>query len=217
MLWPMEGLSMTRHTLEVSRTARYHLLGVRGPATRRVEFVLHGYGQLAAAFLASLAVRAGPERLLVAPEGLSRYYLRRGTGEVGASWMTKEERALEIQDTLRYLDHLARVLDLGGLELGLLGFSQGAAAAARWAVLGETRFTRVVLWGCPLPPDLGLEAHAERVRAMHWALVAGEHDATAEQAALERDAERLRDLGATVQRHSFSGGHELEPGLLARV
>lgn len=213
----MDGLPITRHTLEVPRTARYHVLGARGPATRRIEFVLHGYGQLAAPFLASVAVRGGPERLLVAPEGLSRYYLRRGTGEVGASWMTREERALEIRDTLRYLDRVAQAVAAEGLELGLLGFSQGAAAAARWAVLGETRLARVVLWGCPLPPDLELEAHAARVRACAWVFVAGRSDATAEPAALERDLARLRALGAEVEHHAFEGGHELEPGLLARV
>lgn len=213
----MDGLPITRHTLEVPRTARYHVLGTRGPATRCLEFVLHGYGQLAGPFLASVAVRGGPERVLVAPEGLSRYYLRRGTGEVGASWMTKEERALEIADTLRYLDRVAGAVGAQGLELRLLGFSQGAAAAARWAVLGETRFARVVLWGCPLPPDLVLEAHAARVRALTWVFVAGDADTTAEPAALERDAARLGALGASVERQAFAGGHELEPELLARV
>lgn len=217
MLSGMDGLPITRHTLEVPRTARYHVLGTRGPATRGLEFVLHGYGQLAAAFLASVAVRGGPERVLVAPEGLSRYYLRRGTGEVGASWMTREERALEITDTLRYLERVAEAVGAAGLERTLLGFSQGAAAAARWAVLGHTPFARVVLWGCPLPPDLELEAHAERVRALQWVFVAGDSDATAEPAALERDRVRLDALGAAVERHTFAGGHVLEPGLLARV
>jgi len=217
MLSAMDALPLTRHTLEVPRTARYHVLGTPGPATRQLEFVLHGYGQLAAPFLASVALRAGPARVLVAPEGLSRYYLRRGTGEVGASWMTKEERALEIVDTLRYLDRVVDAVGADGRELALLGFSQGAAAAARWAVLGASRFARVVLWGCPLPPDLELEAHAQRARLPTWVFVAGASDATAEPAALERDVARLRALGATVEWHAFAGGHELEPGLLARV
>jgi len=213
----MDQLPITRHLLEVPRTARYHLLGVPGPATRELEFVLHGYGQLAHAFLAGLRARARPERVLVAPEGLSRHYLRRGTGEVGASWMTKEERALEIQDMLRYLEAVAAELGPHGRTLTLLGFSQGAAAAARWALLGRTSFERVILWGCPLPPDLVLEDAPARVRALRFDFVLGERDTTVERAAVERDVARLAALGARVELHLFAGGHELEPQLLARL
>jgi predicted esterase len=208
---------ITRHTLAVTRTARYHVLGAPGADTRELEFALHGYGQLALAFLASLRPRARPGRVLIAPEGLSRYYLRRGTGEVGASWMTKEERAFEIADTLAYLDRLAETFDTRGRTLSLLGFSQGAAAAARWAVLGRTAFARVVLWGCPLPPDLELSAHSARARALRWTFVLGARDTTIDRAAVARDAERLRALGAAVDEHAFAGGHELDAELLAAL
>lgn len=213
----LEELPITRHTLEVVRTARYHVLGELGPGTRELEFALHGYGQLAQAFLAALRARSHRERVLVAPEGLSRYYLRRGTGEVGASWMTKEERALEIADTLRYLDRLAETFDARAGTRTLLGFSQGAATAARWAVLGRTLFARVLLWGCPLPPDLELLAHRARVLALRWVFVLGEHDTTIERAAVARDVGRLRELGASVEEHTFDGGHELDAGLLGRL
>jgi predicted esterase len=213
----VDELPLTQHTLEVPRTARYHVLGSPGADTRAVEFALHGYGQLARAFLAGLATRARPGRVLIAPEGLSRFYLRRGTGEVGASWMTKEERGSEIVDTLRYLDRLAAAFETGGRTLSLLGFSQGAAAAARWAVLGTTRFARVTLWGCPLPHDLALEDHVERVRALRWIFAVGARDTTIDRSAVERDVLRVRSLGAEVVLHGFEGGHELDPELLARL
>lgn len=213
----MDESAITRHTLEVPRFARYHRLGTPTAATRALEFVLHGYGQLAGPFLESARARATPQRVLVAPEGLSRYYLRRGTGEVGASWMTKEERALEIVDTVRYLDRVAAEVASDELELTLLGFSQGAAAAARWALLGQTVFARVSLLGCPLPPDLELAAHAPRVRALGWTFVLGLEDTTVERGALERDLERLRALGASAELRTFAGGHALEPGLLAEL
>src|ERR1051325_10016453 len=45
-------------------------------------------------------------RRLVAPEGLSRFYLSERATErrVGASWMTREDRLAEIADYLGYLD-----------------------------------------------------------------------------------------------------------------
>lgn len=206
-----------RFTLEVPRTARVFFSGGESEPVREAWFLLHGYGQLAEPFLASLTALEQPARLLVAPEALSRFYLRRGTGEVGASWMTKEERALEIADTLRYLDRLAETFDARAGTRTLLGFSQGAATAARWAVLGRTLFARVLLWGCPLPPDLELLAHRARVLALRWVFVLGEHDTTIERAAVARDVGRLRELGASVEEHTFDGGHELDAGLLGRL
>ena len=42
-------------------------------------------------------------RLLIAPEGLSRFY-HEDHESIGASWMTREERLEEIKDYLMYLD-----------------------------------------------------------------------------------------------------------------
>ena len=219
----MSGASVsTAHTLEVLRTARYHELGANGAATRAPCFLLHGYGQLAGSFLDSFAKQADATRLLVAPEALSRFYLRRGTGEVGASWMTREERAHEIRDTVRYLDlvweHVRAEHALAReIELSALGFSQGGAAAARWAVLGGAPLARVTLWGCPLPADLELDAHAARARALRWTFVLGDGDTSIDRAAWAQGLERLRVLGVEPELLRFDGGHELEPALLARV
>jgi predicted esterase len=210
-----------RRTIEVPRTARYFVRAEPGSVSREVWFLLHGYGQLAEAFLGSLAALARPDRVLVAPEGLSRYYLKRGTGSVGASWMTREERADEIRDTLRYLDRVwADVradLDAPPESLTALGFSQGGAAAARWAVLGEAHVARLVSWASPLPPDLDLAGHGARVRAPRWTFVLGDADETIDRAAHAAGLERLRCLGVEPELRRFAGGHELEAELLAGI
>ena len=64
------------HHITVSRRARWYLEG--DPATARdVWYALHGYGQLAAELLAGARALVEPERLVVAPEALSRFYLDR--------------------------------------------------------------------------------------------------------------------------------------------
>lgn len=204
-------------TLEVRRTARYHVLDTGAEPVREAWFLLHGYGQLAGPFLDSLAALARPGRLLVAPEALSRFYLRRGTGEIGASWMTKEERASEIQDNVRYLDGVAEALraEHAGLrELQALGFSQGGATAARWALLGSSALARVTLWGCPFPPDLDLASLAGRARGVRWSLVLGDADTTIELSAWEQGLARLRQAGAEPTVRRFGGAHELERATL---
>lgn len=209
-------------TLETPRTARVHVAGAAGAAVREVWFLLHGYGQLAQPFLAALAALAGPWRLLVAPEALSRFYLRRGTGEVGGSWMTREERAHEIRDLLGYLDRVReRVRAERALteetQLVALGFSQGGAAAARWAVLGSAPVRTLVSFACPLPPDLDLEARGERVRSLRWVFALGDADTSIDRAAFEAGLARLRAAGVEPEVLRFAGGHELEPATLARI
>ena len=89
---------MQEHHLAVAKTARYYSLGEPGPATRQLWFVCHGYGQLAGRFLRHFEPLDDGSRVIVAPEGLSRFYLSESPAErrVGASWMTREDRLVEI-------------------------------------------------------------------------------------------------------------------------
>ncbi len=99
---------MDAHHLPVGRTARYYTLGPIGAATRQVWFACHGYGQLAERFLQRFEPLDDGAHLIVAPEGLSRFYLSDNPRErrVGATWMTREDRLNEIADYVRYLDTL---------------------------------------------------------------------------------------------------------------
>ncbi len=95
---------MEYHEITVPRTARFALSADPGDATTEIWFACHGYAQLAGSFLESIMPAAAPGRVLVAPEGLSRFYPDSGTGRVGASWMTKEGRESEIRDYVALLD-----------------------------------------------------------------------------------------------------------------
>src|SRR5437773_9979565 len=124
---------MHEHHLSVSRTARYFTLGERSAAVAEVWFACHGYGQLGARFLEKLRVLDDGTRYLVAPEGLSRFYLSESPSErrVGASWMTREDRLAEIADYVQYLDAVDQrvfgVLDRSRVTGHALWVSQGAA------------------------------------------------------------------------------------------
>src|SRR5262245_46141897 len=197
---------METHHLETPRTARYHTLG-DAAAGEETWFLLHGYSQSAADMLSASSALASSARFLVAPEGLSRFYLRGGAGPVGASWMTREDREHEIEDCMRWLDGLASHLRAqhGPRRTVALGFSQGAAAAWRWALLGSSKLERLIAWGGALPSDLDLARHIERLRALQVHIVRGANDATFDAQALERDRERLAGLGVSVETHGFQG------------
>ena len=148
--------------LTVTKTARYYCIGPTDDAAiREVWFILHGFGQLAATFATYFGDLDDGTRLIVAPEALNRYYLVPANGvpaaerPVGATWMTREDRDHEIADYVNYLDTLhaeiARRVPSPD-RIVVVGFSQGAATAARWAARGTARLDRLVLWGGMLPP-----------------------------------------------------------------
>jgi predicted esterase len=192
----------------VSRTARCASWG--GSAPTEAWILLHGYGQLASRFLRHFEPLAVPSRLLVAPEGLSRFYLETGTGKVGASWMTREDREHEIEDYLAYLEQVRRTL-VPEVPLTVLGFSQGVATAARWAVSTAPAPTRLVCWGGLVPEEIP----PERLGGIRVTYVVGSAEAWATPALVEAQAAVFRAAGVSVTVHRFEGGHEIRPGELA--
>ena len=213
---------MQEHHLPIARTARYYTLGEAAspPALREVWFVCHGYGQLAGRFLRHFAVLDDGERRIVAPEGLSRFYLSEEPAErrVGASWMTREDRLAEIHDYVSYLDavyaDVLRHVDRATVRVYALGFSQGTSTVSRWVAFGTARVDRVVLWGGEVPPDLDLAAARERLAGTALTLVAGRQDEFITPKIVARDEERLRSHDIRCRVVAFDGGHELDDVVL---
>ena len=211
---------MQEHFLSTARTARYFTLGSSANATD-VWFVCHGYGQLAARFLERFRPLETERRWIVAPEGLSRFYLTESPTErrVGASWMTREDRLHEIGDYVRYLDTLHAAVLQSQARTTVLGFSQGTATACRWAGLGAAHIGRLILWGGEVPPDLDLaDARIQaRLSAARLTLVYGKGDQFFPPKVVASTESRLRDHGIGFERVEFDGGHEIDAATLLRL
>jgi predicted esterase len=211
---------MTEHHLSVRRTARYFTLGPAAATAREVWIVLHGYGQLAARFLRAFAPLDDGARCIVAPEGLSRFYVEAGRNDkIGASWMTREDRLAEIDDYVRYLDALHGEVMRGAVAapITVLGFSQGTATAARWLAQGTVTAGRLILWGGEVPPDLDLAAARDRWERTDVTLVVGSEDPFITSKVLARDEQRLSEHGISFRVERFDGGHEIVPDVLERM
>lgn len=142
------------HSLQSQKTFRYFTHGDISTA-KKVIYVLHGYGQLAEYFLNNFQ-NLDSEYFIVAPEGMHRFYIKGTSGRVGASWMTKEARNQDIQDTIQWLDNLDKEINSkNNFEKKIiLGFSQGGATAARWDSLGKINADTIIYWASVFPPDL---------------------------------------------------------------
>ncbi len=211
---------MQENYIKVAKTARYFQLGEVGNAIKQVWFVCHGYGQLAGYFLKHFESLANGERLIVAPEGLSRFYLNGFNGRIGASWMTREDRLNDIQDYVLYLDavyqQIFEQVDRSSVKVSVLGFSQGTAAASRWVALGGVETDRLILWAGLLPPELIDENKLEMLKTK-LIFVAGDNDEYASKEKVLEQETHLKENSVSYKLIKFAGGHELDSGVLREI
>jgi predicted esterase len=210
--------------IEVPRTARYYIIGDEDSTADELWFVLHGFGQLARDFVHYFSALADRKRIVVAPEALNRYYAVGASvpakdRPVGATWMTREDRENEIKDYVRYLDLLHQVLAVAHprARTVVVGFSQGGATASRWAIHGNARIDRLILWGATVPPDVNLDRGAETFRGARLTVVRGGKDQYISPAALEAERHRLAAASIPLDVVEFEGGHSIKRAVLLQV
>lgn len=195
--------------------ARYFTLGTLHAKTPAVWLVCHGYGQLASYFIRHFQPLADAGHFVIAPEGLSRFYLQGFSGRVGASWMTKEDRQTDIDNYVRYLSDVYKAATSGTeIPLHLLGFSQGVATISRWATLSGVPFRQLVIWAGVFPPDLPIEFSATALNKRKVTVVYGTSDPFLEEARIEEQLLLLQNMGIQPEVISFEGKHEISGTVL---
>jgi len=214
---------MSARHINFSFRGRYYKTGELTADTRQIWFVLHGYAQLAQHFIKKFAALEEHNICVIAPEGLSRFYLeplsnrmQTGDSRVGATWMTKEDRQTDITNYLTYLNAIYHHETANiSAPVTVLGFSQGAATASRWIADGQVKADRFILWAGILPPDMDFEAGREALRGKQTFMVYGTEDPYLNDSRFA-ELDLLSDkLGVHPQRLTFAGQHEIHtPTLL---
>jgi predicted esterase len=131
--------------------------------------------------------------------------------------MTREDREVEIEDYVRYLDLLAHRILAAVPEpprVQVHAFSQGTATACRWVSFGGLRPDRLVLWGGGVPPDLPLDRYGPTLTRSGLVIAIGNRDKYISQADVDREQVRLAAAGLTPTVHRFDGGHRVDAALL---
>ncbi|MBA4144261.1 MAG: hypothetical protein DI538_08600 [Azospira oryzae] len=217
---------MTQNELDFSFKARYSRLGEINDDTEQVWFVIHGYGQLAHYFIRKFALLENKNTCIIAPEGLSRFYVNelkeggfRNSDRVGATWMTKENRQMDIDNYLTYLDALYEK-EIGKRKIKsitLLGFSQGAATVSRWAVNGRIHFDRLILWAGVFPTDMDFDRGKELLQAKEMIQVYGTNDPFINPERLNELESFNTKLNIRPRRVVFDGKHEIDEATLRNL
>lgn len=209
---------MEQKHIDFNYRANYSILGTPGQQTKQIWFVLHGYGQLAKYFLRKFAFLDDGHHIIVAPEGLSRFYLDGFSGKVGATWMTKEERETDIRNYITYLNKLGKEIikqsEALNASITVLGFSQGAATASRWIADAEINIERFILWAGIFPEDLNLKKASEKLAKTNNYLVVGAKDEFLTEKRREEQMLICKKLNIKPEIISFEGGHDINQEVL---
>ncbi|MDN5212478.1 alpha/beta hydrolase [Fulvivirgaceae bacterium BMA12] len=199
--------------------ARYCQLGTINEQTEHVWFVCHGYGQLAESFIKNFEVLDDNKHCIIAPEGLSRFYLNGFVGRVGATWMTKEDRLTDIENYINYLNAIYEdaIGSRKDLHITLLGFSQGVATISRWANQEDLHFHRLVLWAGVIPPDLNVDLARRKLNQLEIFIVYGDMDPYIKQQQLNEQNKHIEDLRIDPTILVFEGLHVIDRKTLLKI
>lgn len=215
---------MEQQELSFNCRARYHKIGNITPATRQIWIVLHGYGQLAQYFIQKFKILEEHHICIIAPEGLSRFYLedvtsrmQSGNNRVGATWMTKENRIMDIENYVEYLNILyhREVGSTNTIPVTILGFSQGCATASRWVTDGKIKFQRLILWAGVFPPDMNFEK-SHTLKGKETFLVYGKSDPFINDSRFAEMKSISSTLGIEPALVEFEGKHDIDSKTLLK-
>jgi predicted esterase len=217
-------MAQERH-ITVPRSARYYTIGEVSSDVNDVWFVIHGYGQLAGDFVKEFEAIGDPRRLILAPEALSRYYISTAPefhgpdAKIGATWMTRADREVEVADYVRYLDLLYEetMRAVGKARVTVLGFSQGGATANRWLTRGKAKADRLFMWGALLAADMDLNRAAAFFRDVELTLVYGTRDKFADEGMISAYQRTLDSHFIPYNVVTFEGGHRMDRDTLLRL
>lgn len=209
---------MKQHHLPITVNASYYTLGELTDKTERVWLVFHGYGQLAEFFLKKFEKLDLEKNFVIAPQGLSKYYLEGVYGRVGASWMTKEDRLTEIENQYAYIDAVLDQFDLKGKKLIYFGFSQGTATMGRYAAHAKIAFHKMIIWAGTFPPDTDPAEWKYLTKKEEIHYFTSREDIYFKEEMIPQQNKVIKEALATEpELHWYEGGHRVIPELVAKL
>lgn len=205
---------MKEKHLLVKKTARYYTLGELNENTQNVWFVLHGYGQLVHYFIKKFEILDNGTNFIVAPEALSKFYLNGVSGRVGATWMTKEDRASEITDYVNYLNQLYDALFVDenhkNIKINVLAFSQGNATAMRWLNNASFKCSKLILWAAYFGNGVKDVIEPSKLETIETHFVYGNQDEYLIQIDMEDYRNRILSEIPNLKITEFEGKHTID-------
>jgi predicted esterase len=213
---PKDPLQPEEKFLSIQTKHPYETLNQWTAETNKVWVVFHGIGYLSRYFLRHFQHLDPHENYIIAPQAPALYYLDQTYTHIGASWLTRENTHLYMENLLQLLDALWISEKLNTApSLVLMGYSQGVSILSRWIAARKLECDRLLLYAGRVPDELGHEDFAHLPPAAKVDFFIGDKDPfiTPEmRATLTGRLELL--FGDRIQLIEYSGGHKLINSLI---
>ena len=162
-----------------------------------------------------------PRMVLVVPEGVYPFEIRRETIEIGYAWYLYRGDQAEFREhllrsesyLLRLLDQVAEDHPIDPRRSVLLGFSQGGYLAGFMALRHPERFGGLVLASSRLKHEF-LEKELQSGDLPHTLFLHSEEDPALPWPRVKEGAALLENAGGDVETYLHNQGHRLPPDAL---
>lgn len=190
------------------------------PKTQNIWLVFHGIGYLSRYFAKYFKSLDSDENYIIVPQAPSKYYLKNEYKYVGASWLTKENTAVEIENIINYIDAVMVNENLSNnLNINLFGFSQGVSVLTRWLVRKKLSCNMIVLYAGGIPNELTaddfafLDFDTTKIKVIY-----GDKDEFLTPDRLVAEHAKIETLFAGhAETIIFKGGHEVKPKIIQKL
>jgi len=218
MLWlyltqVAEKMDININHIKVAKTARYASYGVLSPKTKYFWFCLHGSKMVCEQIIKKFKDFDPQEHVVLAPEGLSRFYSEGFGGPVVATWMTSRDRLAEIADFSDYLTQLYNSYTeqlAAGCHKIVLGFSQGGTTAYRWLHHSEITLDALIGYSCWVPEDIDLKVSRTTLSEVDKIYTFGHQDQFLSKERIKMLESVIAKNDMTIDFESYEGDHRID-------
>tara|TARA_R110002020_G_scaffold214542_7_gene421601 strand:+ start:161 stop:808 length:648 start_codon:yes stop_codon:yes gene_type:complete len=210
------------NTVTYTSQNTYSTLNSVGSKTKNIWLVCHGLGYLSKFFINYFKVLDAEENFIVAPQAPSKYYQDKAFKYVGASWLTKENTALETDNVLNYMDavydkevkpHLN-----SKINLVLFGYSQGVSIISRWAARRKINCDKLIFHSGSIPQELKKEDFDFLNSNCNVYYLYGTRDKYINDERIALESKKGLDLfDSSIKFMPFDGIHEVNTSLIKEL
>jgi predicted esterase len=129
--------------------------------------------------------------------------------------MTKDNRETEIDDYIKYLDQLYKVIieenETTNLKINIVGFSQGGATASRWIANQKSKCDNFILWASSFAEEIDLETLSKNKKVF---MLFGDDDKFIKKEQVNAYEKLLAASKIEYQLIRFEGKHDIPKEVL---
>lgn len=212
-------MPVKENTISYQTTNTYSTLNSIDDHTKNVWIACHGIGYLSKYFIRYFKVLSAHENYVICPQAPSKYYQGKDFRYVGASWLTKENTALETENVLNYLDELYHneKSAFNNKRIILMGYSQGVSVVMRWMSKRNIKCNDLIIHSGSIPQELE-PVDFKTFKEINVHLIYGNQDEYINDEKLKLQLKFAKALFPNqLKVYEFDGKHEVNSTLLKNI